>query len=108
MKRVVPINRAMIIAFLFISSSFSSFSQSITVGKVEVGVGIGPLVFLGDLGGAQGVGQTFVKDIDFPLVKLNKGLFVNIAPTEWLGFRLAINQGVLEGDDKQAPNKGGD
>jgi hypothetical protein len=75
---------------------------------VEIGVGLGPLFFLGDLGGAKGLGRTFIKDIDYPLTKLSKGLFVGIAPNEWLGFRLAVNTGVLEGDDKQAPNKGGD
>jgi len=73
-----------------------------------VGIGLGPMFFLGDLGGAAGLGRTFIKDIDYPLTKLSKGLFVGIAPNEWLGFRLAFNTGVLEGDDKEAPNKGGD
>jgi hypothetical protein len=73
-----------------------------------VGIGLGPLVFLGDLGGAVGIGRTFIKDIDYPLVKLSKGLFINVAPREWIGFRVAANTGVLEGDDKEAPNKGGD
>jgi hypothetical protein len=75
---------------------------------VEIGLGIGPVFFLGDLGGAQGIGRTFIKDIDYPLTKLNTGLFVGVAPTEWLGFRVAFNTCVLQGDDKQAPNKGGD
>jgi len=73
-----------------------------------VGLGLGPLVFLGDLGGAVGIGRTFIKDIDYPLIKLSKGLFVGVAPREWIGFRLAVNTGMLEGDDKLAPNKGGD
>lgn len=110
MKRLVPFVRAIIFALLLIPVSYSSsYSQSITTGngKLEVGVGLGPLVFLGDLGGSAGIGRTFIKDIDYPLIKLNKGLFINIAPTEWLGFRLGINQGVIEGDDKKAPNKGG-
>jgi hypothetical protein len=75
---------------------------------VEVGIGLGPLFFLGDLGGAAGIGRTFIKDIDYPLTKLSKGLFIGVAPREWIGFRLAVNTGVLEGDDKEAPNKGGD
>jgi hypothetical protein len=110
MKRFVPMARAFVIAFIVISSSFKSFSQSITFanGKVEAGVGLGPLIFLGDLGGAVGIGRTFIKDVDYPLTKLSKGVFIGVAPNEWLGFRLAINTGVLEGDDKQAPNKGGD
>ena len=110
MKRIVPCFRAIIVALTLICISYNSFSQSVTFGngKVEVGLGIGPMFFLGDLGGARGVGTTFIKDIDYPLTKLDKGLFVGVSPKEWLGFRLAANIGVLEGDDKQAPNKGGD
>ena len=109
MKRIVPIARLIAILLITVSSSFTSFSQSVTIrNKVEVGLGLGPLVFLGDLGGAVGIGRTFIKDIDYPLIKLSKGLFVGVAPREWIGFRLAVNTGVLEGDDKLAPNKGGD
>ena len=109
MKRIVPIARVIVILAITVSSSVKSFSQSILIrNKVEVGIGLGPMFFLGDLGGAAGLGRTFIKDIDYPLTKLSKGLFVGIAPNEWLGFRLAFNTGVLEGDDKEAPNKGGD
>ena len=110
MKRVLHFARAIVFALIVISSSHTSFSQSITTGngKLEVGLGLGPMFFLGDLGGSYGLGRTFVKDVDFPMTKLSKGLFITITPNEWLGFRLAANQGVLEGDDKQAPNKGGE
>ncbi|HUR65904.1 MAG TPA: hypothetical protein VMZ03_06105 [Chitinophagaceae bacterium] len=82
-------------------------SFSFANGKIEVGVGIGPSFFLGDLGGSQGKGKTFVKDVDFPLTKLCKGIYINIYPAEWLGIRFAGNLGYLQGDDAQAPNKGG-
>ena len=110
MKRVVPDVRAILFALLIITSSYKSFSQSVTFanGRAEVGLGLGPLIFLGDLGGAAGLGRPFIKDIDYPLTKLAKGIFVGYAPREWLGFRLAANWGTLDGDDKQAPNKGGD
>lgn len=89
--------------------SFSSNAQSVTLGngKVEVGLGLGPMFFLGDLGGSAGVGKTFVKDLDLPLTKLNKGLNVNYYPAEWVGLRVAGNLGFVEGDDAQAPDKGG-
>jgi hypothetical protein len=89
--------------------SFSSQAQSITTGngKVEIGLGIGPMFFLGDLGGSAGVGKTFIKDLDLPLTKLNKGIYVNYYPTEWFGFRLAGNLGYVSGDDALAPSKGG-
>ncbi len=86
-----------------------SYSQSITTGngKFEAGFGFGPMFFLGDLGGSAGIGRDFLKDVDFPLTKISKTLFANYYPAEWLGFRLALNHGVVEGDDAQAPNKGG-
>ena len=96
MKRIVPIVRAIVFALILFSSTFKSFSQSITAGngRVEVGLGLGPLFFLGDLGGSYGIGRTFVKDVDFPMTKLCKGIFVSITPNEWLAFRVAVNQGV--------------
>jgi hypothetical protein len=109
MKRVLHFARAIVFCLLLILSSYKSFSQSFTTGngKVEIGLGLGPVFFLGDLGGSYGIGKTFVKDVDFPMTKLCKGLFVTITPNEWLGFRFAVNHAVVEGDDKQAPNKGG-
>jgi len=65
------------------------------------------MFFLGDLGGSAGEGKTFIKDLDLPLTKLNKGLYLNFYPTEWLGFRIAGNLGHIEGNDAQAPAKGG-
>ncbi len=77
-------------------------------GKIEVGLNIGPSFFLGDLGGNRGQGKTFVKDVNFPLTKLMKGLYVNFYPAEWVGFRLAVNVGKLEGFDSVIDNKGTD
>lgn len=109
MRTSVPIVRlSVLICFLSIFSLHPK-AQSISVadGRFEIGLGIGPSFFLGDLGGSKGIGKTFVKDVDFPLTKLCKGIYVNVYPTEWLGFRIAGNLGYLEGDDAQAPNKGG-
>lgn len=109
MKRIVPLVRAFILCMLITTLSTRTFSQSIITGngKYEIGLGFGPMFFLGDLGGTAGIGKPFVKDLDFPLTKFSKNLYASYYPSEWLGFRLAINHGVLEGDDKQAPNKGG-
>jgi hypothetical protein len=94
----------------FLSLSFSSFSQSIVSGngKYEFGVGVGPMYFLGDLGGHTGKGTTFLKDLNMPLIKLSKGIYANVFPAEWIGFRVAVNQGVLEGYDSIIQDKGGD
>jgi hypothetical protein len=111
MRTTVPGVRTLVLISCLLFLTSRSFSQSITTGngKVEVGLGIGPLFFLGDLGGNQGVGQsTWLKDVQFPLVNLSKGLYVQVYPTEWLGFRLAINHGKLEGYDSTIKDKGGD
>src|SRR5688500_7364776 len=109
MRTIVPSVRTLVLISLLVSSSFKSFSQSITScdGQYELGIGIGPLFFLGDLGVAAVTGKTFVKDVDFQLTKVSKGLYLNIYPTEWIGFRIAANHGVLEGDDAQTNGKGG-
>src|SRR5438045_3882426 len=99
----------LICALLFLSA-INALSQSITsgYGKIELGLGLGPMFFLGDLGGNAGIGRsTWLKDVSFPLTKLSKGLYLNIYPAEWLGFRLAVNQSKLDGYDSVTKDKGG-
>jgi len=102
--------RLSVLICLFAFFSLQARSQSISTsnGKLELGLGIGPMFFLRDLGGAKGIGQTFIKDLDLPLTKLSKGIYLNYYPAEFIGLRLAGNLGYLEGDDAQAPAKGGD
>lgn len=109
MRTSVHTVRLSVLFCLLTLFSINSRSQSISTanGKIELGLGLGPMFFLGDLGGAAGVGKTFIKDLDFPLTKLNKGVYLNFYPTEWLGFRIAGNLGYVEGDDAEAPDKGG-
>jgi hypothetical protein len=109
MRTNVPSVRFIVLILTLTFFSPRSYSQSITTGdgKWEIGLGFGPMFFLGDLGGTAGIGKPFIKDIDLPLTKISKNLYANYYATEWLGFRLAINHGVLEGDDAEAPNKGG-
>jgi hypothetical protein len=110
MRTIVPSVRTLVLICFFASFTTHSFSQSITTGngKIEIGLGVGPLFFLGDLGGNPGVGQsTWLKDVSFPLTKLSKGAYVNIYPAEWIGFRLAVNQGKLDGYDSVIKDKGG-
>jgi hypothetical protein len=111
MRTIVPgVRTLVLICFSFLLTTRST-SQSITTGngKIEVGLGIGPLFFLGDLGGNPGVGKsTWLKDVQFPLTKMAKGIYANVYPAEWLGFRIAINQGKLDGYDSVIKDKGGD
>ena len=109
MRRIVHVVRTSVLICTFAFATFVSTAQSITSpnGKFEIGLGLGPMMFLGDLGGNTGVGTTFVKDVNFPVLNLQKGLFVNYYPKEWLGFRLAANHSVLEGADSLIKEKGG-
>jgi hypothetical protein len=109
MRTIVPKVRWVVLICL-LSFSLSSQSQSISSfdGRLELGLGLGPSFFLGDLGGTRGVGKTFVKDVNFPFTKLMKGLYINVYPAEWLGFRAAINLGRLEGDDNAIKTTGKD
>jgi hypothetical protein len=105
----LPIRR-LVVFISIITLSFNSFSQSISSadGRFEIGLGLGPSFFLGDLGGTPGKGKTFIKDLNTPFAKMSKGLFVNFMPVEWLGFRAAFNQSILEADDAIISDKGGD
>jgi hypothetical protein len=90
----------------------NSFSQSILLGneksRVEVGINIGPSFFLGDLGGNQGKGTPFLKDLNLSLTRVMKGAFLAVYPNDWLGVRVAAQIGKLEDQDKIIDTKGMD
>lgn len=86
----------------------SSYSQLSAGNYFEAGVTVGPMVFLGDLGGHQGVGTTFLKDYNMNATKLTYGIYIAAHPSELLGIRLSANFGSIEGDDNYISNKGGE
>ena len=102
--------------FIFIFLSFSlhskSFPQSLVFGnektKIEVGINIGPSLFIGDLGGNQGKGERFIKDVNLDLTQIMKGVFITVYPNEWLGIRAAAQLGKLKADDNIIDTKGND
>ncbi len=110
MRTSLLLVRLSVLICLLTLFSVQSNSQSLSTpnGKFEFGLGIGPMFFLGDLGGTAGVGKTFIKDLNLPLTKISKGVYLNYYPAEWIGIRVAGNLGYLEGNDAQAPAKGGD
>lgn len=97
--------------FLFtiaFTAHLSSYSQRYSSGNYfEGGITIGPMVFLGDLGGHTGKGTTFLKDYNMNTTKLSFGAYLAAHPSELLGFRLALNFGKVEGDDAHITAKGG-
>ncbi|HEX7904233.1 MAG TPA: hypothetical protein VF487_10160, partial [Chitinophagaceae bacterium] len=65
MRTNVPSVRNAVLVCLLAFTSLITHSQSISSydGKLELGIGLGPSFFLGDLGGNRGTGKTFVKDV---------------------------------------------
>ncbi|GAC1417790.1 MAG: hypothetical protein NVS9B7_04030 [Flavisolibacter sp.] len=111
MRTFVPGVRTLVLICIISLYSTVASSQSITSGngKLEIGLGLGPMFFVGDVGGTYGIGKGFIKDVNLPLTKLSKGIFLTIAPEEWIGFRLAINQSMIDGyDNILNPNSKGE
>src|SRR5438105_4182036 len=75
----------------------SSYSQDDYQNTTEAGFTVGPMVFLGDLGGHAGKGGTFLKDYNMNTTKVAFGAFLTAYPQQWLGFRLSLNFGSIEG-----------
>ncbi len=99
--------KCVLLAAILLTSHLLSYSQYSGGTYFETGITIGPMAFMGDLGGHFGRGSTFLKDYNVPTTKFGIGAFVGIHPNEWLGFRLAVNYGHIEGDDALIVGKGG-
>jgi len=95
---------SLVLAIAFYSPSYSQFSAG---NYFEAGFTVGPMVFLGDLGGHMGQGTTFLKDYNMNTTKITWGIFVAAHPSELLGIRLSANFGSIEGDDSYIANHGG-
>ncbi len=106
------VGKTTLLIFLCCSLVTSSYSQHLSFGKekvaFEIGLNFGPTFFLGDLGGHQGKGTHFLKDLNFPLTKLMKGAFIVAYPNDWLGIRIAGQYTYVEGRDNIISTKGED
>ncbi len=104
------IGRGILLLFLIIILTNKIYCQHIIIGSekanVEIGLNFGPTFFLGDLGGHRGIGTTFIKDVNLPVTKFMKGLFLTVYPNNWLGFRFAAQLTYVEGSDKLIKTNG--
>lgn len=91
-----------------LSMHLASFSQGDYVNTTEAGITVGPMVFLGDLGGHAGKGTTFIKDYNMNTTKIAIGAYYAAYPAQWLGFRFSLNYGSIQGSDNDITNHGGD
>jgi hypothetical protein len=97
----------LLISFFLLSHSYSqSFLLGTGKTKWEAGVNFGPSFFLGDLGGNKGKGTNSLKDLNLQFTKLMKGAFITMYPSNWWGFRLAVDYTYLEGDDAAIKTNG--
>ena len=94
-----------LISSFFLTLHFASFSQLSAGNYLEGGIVVAPMGFLGDLGGHFGKGTTFLKDYNMNTTKLSFGIAVTAHPSEWLGFRVALNYGGVSGDDANISTK---
>ncbi|MDE3213683.1 MAG: hypothetical protein KGM98_10655 [Bacteroidota bacterium] len=102
--------RGLLLITLSVFFAFSGTSQSLMFGngptQIEAGINVGPMFFLGDLGGHAGKGTPFLKDLNLPLTKVDKGLFVTVYPNSWFGLRFAVDFGKMDGFDSIINTKG--
>ena len=105
MKRSVRSGLLQMVAITFISVVYCSNVNAQM--KYEIGLNVGPSNFLGDLGGTAGRGETFMKDNNWSLTKVMKGIYFNLVPNEFVNLRASLNFGRLEGNDAIITPKGG-
>lgn len=72
----------------------------------EIGLNMGGMNFLGDLGGNRGKGTYGPKDLNLPVTHIAVGISAAWYPIEWFGLRLAGNIGRVEGYDNLIKNNG--
>ncbi len=102
------LRKCLFLATLLLTLNLSSYSQLSSGTYFEGGISVAPMGFVGDLGGTYGRGTGFLKDYNIPTTKLSVGLTVAAYPAEWLGIRLALTYGGIEGNDALTVSKGGE
>jgi hypothetical protein len=105
-----PVLKSMLLPLFSILFFTKTNAQHFTFGsdkiKIEAGLNFGPTFFLGDLGGNQGKGTSFIKDINLELTKFMKGAFISVYPNNWMGLRLAGQLTYVAGKDNLIDTKG--
>jgi len=107
MKNRVFLTALYTVSFLIIGFQQATAQIGLTSsnGRWEIGLNAGPMNFLGDLGGNRGKGTLGPKDNNIPVTNFIGGISASYYPSEWIGFRAAINIGEMEGDDRLIKQK---
>lgn len=78
--------------------------------QMEFGFQIGAINYLGDIQGNKGIGTNNLKDLNLPNSKPVYGAFYVFYPDyekSRIGWKIALNSGVIHGADSLIENKGG-
>jgi len=100
--------KCLFVSAITLSICTPSFAQEEARNTTEFGFTTGPMAYLGDIGGHQGKGTTFIKDYNMKETKLQLGAYFTAYPAPWLGFRFSANYGNLTAFDADIKEKGGD
>jgi hypothetical protein len=102
MKNCVFLSALYTFSLLFIGAKNAAAQVGLSAGdgRFEIGLNVGPMNFLGDLGGNKGKGTYGPKDNNIPVTNMIAGISASYYPKEWIGIRLAGNIGKMQGDDR--------
>lgn len=80
-------------------------------GSNELGITIGGVSFLGDLGGSSHIGKGFIADLDLFATRPGAGVFLRNNLSSKVSLRHSLSYGLVSGDDAltnaDAPGEGG-
>lgn len=98
------LNKAFFAILVLLSIQSNTKAQT---SRFEIGFEYGISNFLGDLGGNQGKGRTFLKDNMMSLAHSIVGAHVAFRPAEFVNLRISLNMGRVGGADSLIKGNGG-
>lgn len=88
--------------------SFSQFANRKNKGKFEVAINSGLTYFLGDVGGKPGIGEKFIKDLNWKQFDPLVGIQANYYVENWLNIKGAFNYTSIHAADSLISKEGGE
>lgn len=93
-----------IVYLLFLIISFSGYSQGWKSVRHEAFFGVGASNFLGDLGGARGIGTHGIKDLKFQMTRPTISVGYKYMLSSYFSVKGSLLWGLLSGDDAVTKN----
>ncbi len=101
-------NRIMLLLVMAVLCTFTSQAQYgyNPYPKMELGLSLGMTEFLGDLGGGNGDGKSFISDTDFQFTKPAIGIYYKHHLKKMFSASANLNFTAVQGDDAASGNPG--